>query len=198
MAKGGNFEREFCKALSLWWSKGDSDSVFWRTSNSGGRATVRHRGNKKTKGQHGDVCATEPEGKPLIDAITIELKRGYSRSTIADLLDRPLSAAAQTYEAWIEKARRSKEAAGTPYWLLVARRDRREAVAFMPWGLFNALRGLVLVTSIINGTGPRPLLALDMPDGKLVGMPLNVFFAWVDPALIPKLIAYPEKKMVPA
>ena len=39
--KGGAWEREFSKYLSLWITEGERDDVFWRSSQSGGRATQR-------------------------------------------------------------------------------------------------------------------------------------------------------------
>lgn len=132
MAKGGAYEREVAKTLSLWWSGGKTDAVFWRTSNSGGRATVRGRRNLATVNQHGDLCAVDSTGQPFLDLFVCELKRGYSGESIANLLDRHPRMAMQTYEAWIDKAERDREAAGVPYWLLIARRDGRAAMAYLP------------------------------------------------------------------
>jgi len=41
MAKGGEFERDISRFLSRWWTYGERDDVFWRTSASGARATTR-------------------------------------------------------------------------------------------------------------------------------------------------------------
>jgi hypothetical protein len=132
MAKGGAFEREICKRLSLWWTDGEDDSCFWRTSNSGGRATVRGKQGKKTSGHYGDVAATDERGKPFLDLFTIEIKRGYNRCTSAELLDKPARAKAQQYETWIAKAREDSAAAGSSSWMLIHKRDQREAVVFIP------------------------------------------------------------------
>ena len=132
MAKGSEFERWFCRQLSLWWTGGKSDSTFWRTSNSGGRATVRGKKGKRTKNHYGDVMAVEPEGQPFIDAVTVELKRGYNRVTIQDLLDKPKGAAKQEWEKWIKQAQKSAKDAGSESWLLVVKRDRRESLACYP------------------------------------------------------------------
>lgn len=77
-SKGAAFEREVCKQLSLWWTHGESDAVFWRSSGSGARATTRMKQNKKTPYEYGDVSFTDPIGKPFIDYFLVELKRGYS------------------------------------------------------------------------------------------------------------------------
>lgn len=54
--KGAGFEREVCKALSRWVSGGKAEDLFWRSSMSGGRATVaRQRGGVVR--QAGDIVA---------------------------------------------------------------------------------------------------------------------------------------------
>src|SRR5271166_5739903 len=104
MAKGSQFERDICRKLSLWWTQDQSppnDAVFWRTSNSGGRATTRKKLGKKTKGQYGDITAIDPIGQPLIDFVTIEIKRGYNKASIIDLLDKQGKGTSQ-YEKWFK------------------------------------------------------------------------------------------------
>ena len=138
-SKGSAFEREICKRLSLWWTQDEpepQDDVFWRTSNSGGRATVRSRKGKRTRQHHGDVCAVDERGRPFTDLVTIELKRGYNRATLQDLLDKPDGAAEQTHEAWLRKARENSEAAGSYSWLLIVKRDKREPLVLMDGDLF--------------------------------------------------------------
>jgi hypothetical protein len=141
--KGSAFERKFCKKLSLWWTQNDPngprDSVFWRTSNSGGRATVRSQDGKTTKNQYGDICAIDPVGQPLLDLVVFELKKGYSKHTIADLLDKPDNGGDQEYEKWIKQAEQSREQAGVPYWIIVHQRDRREPVVLVPQKLYSWL-----------------------------------------------------------
>lgn len=171
--KGSAFEREFCKKLSLWWSYGDDDSLFWRTSNSGGRASVRGRNKKKTRGHYGDICSTDSDSAPFTQVFTVELKRGYSRSTFADLLDKPKQAAKQMYEQWIEQAATARNMAGTPHWLLVVRRDRREPLLIMEEGkeektFANSLVGV-----------PRALIIL--PKVTLLVVSLSAFFDTIRP-----------------
>lgn len=69
MSKGGDFELEITKELSLWITDGKSKEVF-RRGRRGGR---------------GDITYREPIGKPLIDAWNIECKTGYSRKYKATL-----------------------------------------------------------------------------------------------------------------
>lgn len=81
MAKGGDFEREVSRFLSLWWTEDARDDVFWRTSASGGRATSRAMAFKKTKYEHGDITFTDPVAKPMLDLLVIEAKRGYTNTS---------------------------------------------------------------------------------------------------------------------
>jgi hypothetical protein len=72
--KGNTFERLISKKLSLWYSKGERDDLFYRTSNSGGRFTVRKKQNKDTANQHGDVCSYDSESELFSKFILLELK----------------------------------------------------------------------------------------------------------------------------
>jgi len=137
--KGSAFEREFCKDLSLWWTFGEREDVFWRSSNSGGRATVRASAGKTTVGQHGDVAATDEIGIPLLNLVTIELKRGYSKSTVQDVFDKKPHAAQQQWEKFYEQTVQSSLNAGSYSWLMVHRRDQRDPLVFMPSSFYNLL-----------------------------------------------------------
>ena len=134
MPKGSNFEREICKLLSLWWTNDKRDDIFWRTSGSGARATTRSKTKQKTFGQYGDVQATDPIGQPLIDLCTIEIKRGYSKSTFADLIEESQTANAKpcAYAKFIEQARQDCNRAGSFSWLLIIKRDRRKPIIIIP------------------------------------------------------------------
>lgn len=68
--KGSQFERDICKALSLWVSKGVSIDLYWRSAMSGGRATVK-RGQVR---QAGDITAVAPEGHALTNRFYCECK----------------------------------------------------------------------------------------------------------------------------
>ena len=138
--KGSTYEREMCRTLSLWWSDQERDDLFWRSSNSGGRATSRSRRGKATYGQHGDVAAVDPIGAPLTNAFTIEIKRGYSRYSIFDVIDKPSTSAMQHYEEWIDQAAGTSNRAGTWSWLLITRADRREALVTLPTSAYDELR----------------------------------------------------------
>lgn len=133
--KGSAFERDICRKLSLWWTQKEKeprDDIFWRTAGSGARATTRSKKNKKTANSDGDIAALDPIGAPLLHIVTIECKRGYGTKTIADLFDSSKKAAVQEYEKWILQAEQSKCNADTLSWLLIVRRNGREALAIFP------------------------------------------------------------------
>jgi hypothetical protein len=140
MAKGGAFEREVCNKLSDWWTGHPDSSVFWRTANSGGRATVRRLKGKQTAGHCGDIGAVDSVGTDLIKVVTIEVKRGYSKEVFSDLLDYPKKLKPGIFEGFIVQAKTAAETAGTPYWMLIHRRDRREPTVYVPREFYTALK----------------------------------------------------------
>ena len=73
-AKGSAFERQVCKALSLWVSHGKNEDLFWRSAMSGGRATVSKKKGKLLNRQAGDISAVAPEGHALTDLFYVECK----------------------------------------------------------------------------------------------------------------------------
>ena len=68
-AKGSSYEREIAKKLSLWLTAGKRNDCIWRTSNSGGQATVT-----KFDTQCGDLHAVRPEAQKFFDTFSLELK----------------------------------------------------------------------------------------------------------------------------
>lgn len=141
-AKGSSYERELCTRFSLWWTNGQRDDIFWRSSGSGARAKVRGRAGANTAGQHGDIAAIDPIGKPFIDAFTVEIKRGYKGANVYDLLDKPHTAAVQLWEGFLAQAVESHIQADSMSWLLITRRDRRQAFVWMPSKIYNCLCGV--------------------------------------------------------
>lgn len=74
--KGAKFERDCCQRLSLWISDLKRDDLFWRSSMSGGRATLKSRkGRAKAISSHaGDIMATHLLGHPFLDVFYCECK----------------------------------------------------------------------------------------------------------------------------
>jgi hypothetical protein len=87
-SKGSSFERYLCKALSLWVSGGRNEDLFWRSSLSGGRATVGMKRGKDLSRVSGDICAVAPEGHVLTDRYFIEAKHVKSLDLEAFLFGR--------------------------------------------------------------------------------------------------------------
>ena len=82
--KGNQFERNTCRALSLWITGGKREDVLWRTSMSGGRATVARKRGKSVK-QDGDISAIAAEGHIFSDNWFVECKF-HKKLDIASLL----------------------------------------------------------------------------------------------------------------
>ena len=125
--KGDQFEREVSKELSLWWTEGERDDVFWRCSQSGGRATERRKKGLDTAYSQGDLTFIDPVGKPLIDYFIIELKRGYTNEidplSLLDKLDRSKQ---NTLFDWVDKAEKEKESCGRKEIMILFKRDRHK------------------------------------------------------------------------
>jgi len=138
--KGSSFEREICKLLSRWWTNDKRDDVFWRTDGSGARAKTRSKTNQSTFGQCGDIQASDPIGQPLIDLCTIELKRGYKNDTLMDLLDKTERMKVQGFEDFILQARQDAKNADSKFWVVITRRNQREALVTIPISFYKVLR----------------------------------------------------------
>lgn len=134
-AKGAAFERAIAKRLSLWWTGWRRDDVFWRTASSGGRATRRQWEGQETRGQLGDLAATDPIGQPFIDLIHIELKRGYSRVGAESLLWPGKSPLLD----WFSQADREHRQAKARGWWIIHRRDRQPTLLYMSGSAWRVL-----------------------------------------------------------
>ncbi len=135
-AKGGQFERQLAGDLSRWWTRGERDDIFWRTGGSGGRATVRGRRGAATFNGYGDLFATDPIGQPLFELVTIEIKRGYNEHHVYSVLDCSRTPRAQQeWETWIQQAKTAWRDSGAFSWLVINKRDGRDAMVFMPYNL---------------------------------------------------------------
>lgn len=142
--KGSPFEREVCKTLSLWWTEGKRDDVFYRTGGSGGRATKRGRIGKTTVNHDGDVQASDPVGIPLMRLMAIEIKRGYNSTTLQDIVDAPhprigTKPPVPTWVQWFQQAQESARHARATGWAVIARRDKRRTVICLSEAVWLAL-----------------------------------------------------------
>ena len=174
--KGPQWERDVATMLSEWWTADEPDGprqdVFWRTAGSGARATTRGKKGKQTKNAHGDQLASDPIGQPLIDFILFEVKRGYSNDHIHALLDRPARGKMPMYGKWIVKAQASAKSAGVPHWMIISKRDRRDALVIASMDLWDSLSIDII-----------PLWTFYVDDGRnaVGGCRLSEFLQWVEP-----------------
>lgn len=140
MAKGSQYEREFCKAISVWWSRSGDDDLFWRTHGSGARATSRTGRGLRTAGQYGDICAVDKRGQSFTDVVTVSLKRGYPKANISDLMDAAERSAEPQLSRWFKECIRDHTRADSFGWMLVIRRNTKKDFVFIPLQLYQELR----------------------------------------------------------
>lgn len=188
--KGRRFELDLCRRLSLWWTDGESDDVFYHTHSSGARGTARSKRGRKTNNAHGDIMWTDPVGKPLLDLIVWECKEGYNRDTVHAILDHnPKKPTNDKWTDWFQQAVESHKAAGSHSWAVVAKRDSRSPVVFTPLGLFSELFNVKFWP---KGLEP-PILDLNVLLGERTlhvrGIPLDAFLKG-DPAVIRALAKF--------
>ncbi len=129
--KGNSFERECCRILSLWWSEGKRDDVFYRSQSSGGRATVRANRGVTTVNQYGDISASDNEGLMFTRFVTVEIKRGYNTSTPYDFIDKLDSSGPTKFEEWFDQAEADRKKADAKIWWLITKRDRKQTMLYV-------------------------------------------------------------------
>lgn len=188
-SKGSSFEREICKRLSRWWSAGlgglERDDIFWRSSQSGGRATQRAKQGKKTFGSYGDIAAVDPIGAPLLQMFTIELKRGRSHGCPGDLLESASTKKVRPFEKALQQAMEAAGNAGSLGWMLISKRDRKVPMIYLD------LEAMRHVNSELESSCPRVRYSLPVNVGGgtsvrvyFVGMPLEDFLVPTIPEVI--------------
>lgn len=136
--KGSAFERKVCKELSLWWTEDKRDDVFWRTSQSGGRATTRRKKSQKTAYSYGDVTFIDPIGKPFIDNCLLELKCGYTNEIeVLDFIDK--TKGKPQLLKWWEKAEKENKIAKREYILIIFKRNFHKPCVFISQQLLSKM-----------------------------------------------------------
>jgi len=176
MAKGSGFEREVAKALSMWWSSYERDDIFWRSSNSGGRATARRKRGKTTQGQAGDIAATDPVGAPLMRWLSIECKDGYSIASLDRLVDSPLSRGACTLKDFFAQAATAAIADNAIGWAVIHRRPRRGWLVYIP---ISALERLPIPPKVWRNL--PGWMTFNSHRGRLAVIPFETFLETVRP-----------------
>jgi len=209
MGKGGGFEWEVAKKLSLWWSEGKRDDIFCRSQASGARFTVRKKVGKDTANQSGDITFSDAIGEPLIKLWSIECKTGYGKKKkirdednkiVAkedvrwDLLDFLDSSHKVTVlsSMWEQCKRDAKKSRKIP--ILVFRRNRRKKCVMLDDRVYQSLCGYV-------GPSECKTIFLNIPsvlqDGFFKIMLFDDFLFWLrflPNALIPREKGGRERK----
>ena len=190
-AKGSAFERQISAQLSLWWSDGKRDDIFWRSSSSGARATSRAQKNKTTANSAGDLCYLDRDGSSFISYFAVEIKRGYTAFDVQRVLDREDGTKPSILEQWIEQAAKSQEDAGAYSWLIIAKKNRAKTLAILPEFEYKSLishRNIgdfphILVSGILEHDLEDP------PNiNRIICMSLTDFLATVKPDIVKRSI----------
>lgn len=179
MAKGASFERQICKRLSLWWTYDSRDDIFWRSSQSGGRATIRARQGKRTAGSYGDITALDPLGEPFMQLFTVELKRGQKHGEPGNLLDRAGSLLKHPFLKALRQAQEAHKRAGSLSWLLISKRDQRNICVFFPTHLLASILASAKELLIAS-----PAFRYRVDGEDFTGVTLEKFLNSVDPATL--------------
>ena len=114
--KGSDFEREMCKQLSLWLSKGETDDLLWRN---------KGQPNRKVKGvrrleQFGDMHSIGEKSVWFMNAVNVELKF-YKNLDLLELMDKPNSKGRLIEVHWKQCRYDAGETSRTP--LLISKRN---------------------------------------------------------------------------
>ena len=145
--KGGQFERDICKQLSLWWTRNERDDVFWRTSQSGGRATTRRKKGMSTSDSSGDLQAQSTVGRAFTRHFLVEIKRGYSqklspseRVGILPILDNlPTQKREPVLLEWWRKALKECIEDNRKWPMIIFKRDRSQTCIVISQALYRQL-----------------------------------------------------------
>lgn len=160
--------------------------IFWRTSQSGGRATFRKKKGKSTTASHcGDITAVDPIGKPLTDLITFELKKGYRTTTPFAMIDKLTRHKAPEFEEFVVQARTAAHAAGTPHWAIIHARTSRREMIYLDQTLFDGLADLGVK---FERPGVLFLTWVGKEKVSFTGMPFDSFLSIVTPEHIKALL----------
>lgn len=132
-AKGSQFERDICHALSIWVSTGKHEDVFWRSAMSGGRSTVAHAKGRRLSAQAGDISCVHPAGAQFIKLFLCECKF-YSDLNYSGLL----AGTGKLLQFWGETVVEAQRYDRLP--LLIAKQNRLPTIIFTSWVGCDRLR----------------------------------------------------------
>jgi hypothetical protein len=130
--KGGSFERQICKQLSRWISKGEREDLFSRSAMSGGRATVALKQEETLVNQAGDISSIHPLGHAFIDIFIIECKH-YQRLQISSFV---LGTGGTLQKFWRDTVKDAKKYKKDP--ILIAKQNHLPVMFLVPTATFFA------------------------------------------------------------
>lgn len=99
--KGSSFERAISKSLSLWFSKGKDDHLFWRTINSGAYCT----NNNKNIQESSDIKSISSESEIFTTFFNIECKH-YKNINIWEIITKTNSSILKWYSKLESESRK--------------------------------------------------------------------------------------------
>lgn len=171
--KGGNFERNLAKELSLWLSNGEDDSWIWRTSSSGGRSTQRSKKGKTTQGAAGDLTFTDERAAPFFDIFSVELKIGYNDTNPLLIIDS--GSKNHSFKVNLEQCIRDAELVNKQP-LLIFKRDRMKACVCLQVSYFNSL-----IDEFGNLSDKVEYIKIWDGDKEFIILKSIDFFEWANP-----------------
>jgi hypothetical protein len=132
--KGAGFERDMCRFLSRWVTNNERDDLFWRSSNSGGRATVAMKKGEVLEYSQSDIAPTHKLAYDLLERFSIECKF-YADLHLQDLpFDRKSNIAEFWNQARRDASRVNKRA------MLIARQNRKPTLIGLSQSAYNEIR----------------------------------------------------------
>jgi len=181
MGKGENFEREIPVDLSLWWSDGKRDDIFWRSSGSGSRAKTRAKTGKKTSNSYGDISYIDAIGEPLTAIFMFSLKRGYSKKKgkkVDPLAMIDSKQRTNLFEEWWIEAEEDRLNAQRPASIVIFQRDYMRSCV-----LISRIQLQPLISQSPIGFNSFSQLSFSIPTlhRGFVIMRYEHFFYWLSP-----------------
>ncbi len=192
MGKGEDFEREQCRYLSMWWTEGRRDDVFWRN-----RRRITYK-DPSGKHQLGDVMSMDPEGLPLVETFNIELKRGYSKTRkgkrvknvpwdVLDLIDYITSSERNVFlEFWRQTLDDARLSNRSP--MLIFKRDYHSPVVCVDLKTLHSF-------SPFLGAPPKIYIVVSIEEDKLFLFREDEFFSWLTPDIVKIIYTVNEGKV---
>lgn len=133
--KGGRWERETARSLSLWLSQGKHADLLARNVLSGGVFTRVTRQGKQSNIMPGDLMATHPTAFRFLSSVMVECKHLQSLGLEQFLY---ATSAANPLQKIIDLAEQQARQAGLVYWV-VAKQNRRDPLLIMSGELADKL-----------------------------------------------------------